>query len=330
MFAVYLSLAWTTEGRQTALAPPPPVFPVSRGQRVSKCGERFHRYPHGRAAMVTLCPPDAVKPHRCAGRQSSHRAEHGLRKNIPLFAEPATVMRLYYPSLVAIEQHTMQLDAEPCRHCRQTRQLVSHGYIRKKQRQAEPAKVGKRVFCSNRNHRTGCGRTMQLYLETTIRCLHHGGERVTAFILALIAGMRIRQAYRHATGIDTPNRAVTARYSTGPHSKTTIPPPPVAARGAPVCNRPSARWCGTSGHCHARGASGTRSVRSCSRPAKLSCCFPLFRRLPRRRCPDFPDSSPATGFVSRSCRAARIGCASLSLRETPWLPSPLSNCDCAS
>jgi hypothetical protein len=116
-------------------------------------------------------------------------------------------MRIYYPSLFAIEQHTMQLDAEPCRHCRQTQQLVSHGYIRKKRPRAEPAKVGKRVFCSNRNSRTGCGRTMQLYLETTIRSLHHAGERLTAFILALMANMTVRDAYRHATGADTPRQA---------------------------------------------------------------------------------------------------------------------------
>jgi hypothetical protein len=122
------------------------------------------------------------------------------------FAEP-TAMRLYFPSLAAIEQHTLELDAEPCRHCRQTRQLVSHGYVRKKQRHAEPARVGKRVFCSNRHRKTGCGRTMQLYLETTIRRLHHSAERVTAFLLALIAHMTIRDAWRHATGTESPRHA---------------------------------------------------------------------------------------------------------------------------
>jgi hypothetical protein len=86
-------------------------------------------------------------------------------------------------------------------------QLVSHGFIRKKQTGADPHAVGKRVFCSNRHQRTGCGRTMQLYLDATLRYVHHAGGAVTAFVLALIAGMSIQRAYHHATGVTTPRNA---------------------------------------------------------------------------------------------------------------------------
>lgn len=116
-------------------------------------------------------------------------------------------MQIYYPSLQAIEQQTMQLEHAQCRHCGQTRQLVSHGFIRKKRVGAEPAAVGKRVFCSNRNNRTGCGRTLQLYLDATIRCLHHAGCRVAAFVWSLAAGMTILNAYHQATGTASPRHA---------------------------------------------------------------------------------------------------------------------------
>lgn len=116
-------------------------------------------------------------------------------------------MQIYYPSLQAIDQQTMQLDHAQCAHCKQTRQLVSHGFIRKKQVGAEPAAVGKRVFCSNRHRRTGCGRTMQLYLDTTARYMHHAGGCVVAFVLSLMAGMSIARAYRDATGAGTPRNA---------------------------------------------------------------------------------------------------------------------------
>jgi hypothetical protein len=116
-------------------------------------------------------------------------------------------MQIYYPNLPAIEQQTMQLDNAPCGHCKQTHQLVSHGFIRKKRVGAEPEAVGKRVFCSNRNHHTGCGRTMQLYVDSTVRYLHHAGSCVVAFVLSLIAGMTIRHAYHHATGAVTPRNA---------------------------------------------------------------------------------------------------------------------------
>jgi hypothetical protein len=99
------------------------------------------------------------------------------------------------------------LDDARCIHCGQTHQLVSHGFIYKKRARAEPEAVGKRVFCSNRRLRTGCGRTMQLYLDTTIRYLHHAGDRVAAFVLSLMASMRIGQAYSHATGAATPRNA---------------------------------------------------------------------------------------------------------------------------
>jgi hypothetical protein len=116
-------------------------------------------------------------------------------------------MQIYYPNLQAIEQQTMQLDRARCAHCLQEHQLVSHGFIRKKQAGAEPEAVGKRVFCSNRKRRTGCGRTMQLYLDATVRYLHHAGSAVVAFMLSLIAGVSIHQAYTGATGAATGRHA---------------------------------------------------------------------------------------------------------------------------
>ncbi len=109
-------------------------------------------------------------------------------------------MQRYYPSLQAIEQQSRQLDDASCIHCQRTQQLVSHGFIYKKQTGSAPAAVGKRVWCSNRNRRTGCGRTMRLYLDSTVRHLHYTGQQVVAFLLALMAGMTVQCAYCQATG----------------------------------------------------------------------------------------------------------------------------------
>lgn len=121
-------------------------------------------------------------------------------------------MQIYYASLQAIEQQTMQLDLARCPHCGQSHQLVSHGFIYKKQVGAEPEAVGKRVFCSNRYQHTGCGRTMQLYLDATVRYLHHAGSAVVAFALSLMAGMSIQLAYYHATGTATPRHAYRQQF----------------------------------------------------------------------------------------------------------------------
>src|SRR5438105_3362017 len=64
----------------------------------------------------------------------------------------SAIVRTYYPDLQAIEQQTKQLENESCQHCHRERQLISHGFIYKKRVGAEPQAIGKRVFCSNRDH----------------------------------------------------------------------------------------------------------------------------------------------------------------------------------
>jgi len=124
-----------------------------------------------------------------------------------IFPHTGAIMQIYFSSLQAICQQTTQLDLAQCAHCQRSRQLVSHGFIRKKRVGAAPEAVGKRVFCSNRNQRTGCGRTMQLYLDATVRYLHHGGATVVAFVLSLMAGMNIETAYTSITGAGTARNA---------------------------------------------------------------------------------------------------------------------------
>jgi hypothetical protein len=120
----------------------------------------------------------------------------------------ASSMQTYYPSLEAIHQQTMQLQSEQCKHCGQTLQLVSHGFVRKKQALGqEPQAVGKRVFCSNRHHRTGCGRTMQLVLDSSLRYMHYAGHAVVVFVLLLLTGASITRAYTQATRAQTPRHA---------------------------------------------------------------------------------------------------------------------------
>ncbi len=67
--------------------------------------------------------------------------------------------------------------------------------------------IGKRVFCSNRNQHTGCGRTMRLYLDSMVQYLHYTGQHVVAFVLALMIGMGVQQAYCQTTGTDDPRHA---------------------------------------------------------------------------------------------------------------------------
>lgn len=117
-------------------------------------------------------------------------------------------MQIYHASLEAMEQLCRALFHEHCNHCQQSGQLISHGFVFKKQSGSESAQpVGKRAFCSDRHGRTGCGRTMQLYLDSTIRYLHYAGVCLVAFILKLVTGGTVQQAYEQATGTAEPRNA---------------------------------------------------------------------------------------------------------------------------
>lgn len=154
-------------------------------------------------------------------------------------------MQIYYPSLKAIHQQTLQLDNEQCKHCHQTHQLISHGFIRKKQVGAAPEAVGKRVFCSNRNRRSGCGRTTQLYLDATLRYLHYAGQRVVMFVLSRIVGTTIQQAYEQATGTINPRNAyrwLDKLFAQLSHYRSLFYQPPLQDADLAITSSQSLRW----------------------------------------------------------------------------------------
>jgi hypothetical protein len=106
------------------------------------------------------------------------------------------IMPLFFSSLDDIEHYTRQLQYEACQHCKQSAHLLSHGYVRKK---TSHQPIAKRIFCSNRSQHTGCGRTIQLYVDSVIPAFHYSGVAVIAFLMAFIQGMTITQAYQLAT-----------------------------------------------------------------------------------------------------------------------------------
>jgi len=60
--------------------------------------------------------------------------------------------------------------------------------------------VGKRMFCSNRYQRTGCGRTVQLYVASRFPAMQYAVAQVFAFLSALLMNTGVDAAYQAATG----------------------------------------------------------------------------------------------------------------------------------
>jgi hypothetical protein len=111
-------------------------------------------------------------------------------------------MKLFYDTLDALHQFSVSLDHHEltCTYCKARGQFVSHGFCYKQHNFAATKVSGKRLFCSTRSGRTGCGRTVQLYVASEVPKLRYGTTQLFAFITALLANFSITAAYHQAVG----------------------------------------------------------------------------------------------------------------------------------
>ena len=119
-------------------------------------------------------------------------------------------MQRFFKDYDSINQFSLSLDYHQdkleCVHCLKSDQFVSHGIIYKQRSSTFAEKVGKRLFCSNRSARNGCGRTYQLYTANEVPSFRYGASQLFIFIVALLANLHIGEAYYQATGqIETRN-----------------------------------------------------------------------------------------------------------------------------
>lgn len=120
-------------------------------------------------------------------------------------------MKLFFEDLATLHQFSISLDLYPdqthCNHYSQKNQLVSHGFVYKKQTTSEIKQVGKRLLCSNRYGKLGCGRTIRLYLSSEIPMLQYSSFNLCIFISSLISKLTIQKAYEIATGSEDPRNS---------------------------------------------------------------------------------------------------------------------------
>lgn len=111
-------------------------------------------------------------------------------------------MQVFFSSMASLEHFTHSLGTitpdNACEHCSQNDQWVSHGYVYRQQTMAQRHAVGKRILCSQRHGKDGCGRTRQLYLGNIIPKRRHCIQTLATFVLLLCKGLTVTQAYRDA------------------------------------------------------------------------------------------------------------------------------------
>ena len=90
-----------------------------------------------------------------------------------------------------------------CPHCGRVETLIGHGTLTGYAGQGnEVVTRGRRLFCSNRHARPGCGRTCSTLLAQALRGFSVWTYTLVAFVVAVAHGASIRAAWGAAAGGD--------------------------------------------------------------------------------------------------------------------------------
>ena len=121
------------------------------------------------------------------------------------------MMRIFFENMDDLHRFTMELNYHhnkiQCKSCLQNGQFVSHGFVYKKQNNGKQKAIGKRLYCSNRHGKSGCGKTVRLYLDNHIPMLQYTVSHLLVFISSLLAMSSIQAAYKMATNTEDPRNA---------------------------------------------------------------------------------------------------------------------------
>lgn len=103
----------------------------------------------------------------------------------------------FYRSRYRFKQIHLRLKQYPCPHCRVTGTLILHGYLRGYDLKKIDTQIirGRRIFCSNRNRRRGCGRTWSVMLATMLKGFIVQTSHLWGFLKNIVKGMNVFQAF---------------------------------------------------------------------------------------------------------------------------------------
>ncbi|MBN8215976.1 MAG: hypothetical protein J0L75_05005 [Spirochaetes bacterium] len=88
--------------------------------------------------------------------------------------------------------HNLKLKV--CPFFRRVGTLSLHGYLRGQDEKHHPSVRARRIFCSDRTRRPGCGRTFSLFLSHCLVGLKVGTAVAWAFLSGILAGLSIEKA----------------------------------------------------------------------------------------------------------------------------------------
>ena len=100
-----------------------------------------------------------------------------------------------------------RLKLRPCPHCSTIGTLNAHGYLRGYGEASSCVIRARRIFCSNRGSRPGCGRTHSFFPPNIIPAFQFLAELLWRFLSLLLLGATLRGAFLSCFGMRDTGRA---------------------------------------------------------------------------------------------------------------------------
>jgi hypothetical protein len=107
---------------------------------------------------------------------------------------------MYYQSQEEIDTFYMKLKHIRCPHCKLMGFLILHGFLRGYEEKDTKQRVmrGRRVFCSSRKRRKGCGKTFSVLLIDVIKRFSIKANSLWTFLKAISEGKSKKKAFESA------------------------------------------------------------------------------------------------------------------------------------
>ncbi len=106
-------------------------------------------------------------------------------------------IKKFYNTQVEFDHLHARFKIIDCPHCKANGFLILHGFLYGHADTHDTVKIvrGRRIFCSNRNKKSGCGRTFSVLKATTIKNFTIPAKILWCYLNNIINGMNKTQAF---------------------------------------------------------------------------------------------------------------------------------------
>jgi hypothetical protein len=112
----------------------------------------------------------------------------------------------------ALDSLLEKLPLLPCAHCGRCGNLIGHGFLRGyDEKNSERVVRGRRILCSGRGRKRGCGRTISTLLTHFIEHCVVTAATLWALFCGLAEGLSVERAAENAFFPQTPRRSRSTR-----------------------------------------------------------------------------------------------------------------------